>query len=390
MNILVVCQYYYPEPVRISDICETLVTLGHHVTVITGTPNYPMGNIYPGYEAGKLSDEVLNGVRIHRCPIVPRKTGVIYRFLNYISFPVSSKKYIRSLSGDYDVVFVNQLSPVMMARAGIWYKKKYNKRMILYCLDLWPESLCVGGIKKGSLIYKIFKNISQKIYRESDEILVTSRSFHIYLQDMFGIEDNKMNYLPQYAEDMFLDIKPKIQTEKFELVFAGNIGTAQNIDTILDAATILKDQNIMFHIVGDGVELERMKEKAHDLAHVLFYGRKPIEEMRQFYEMADAMLVTLTDDPVISLTLPGKVQSYMAAGKAIVGAVNGETPLILAESQGGYCGAAGDGEALAENILKLKDSGNAEKIGMGNRNYYLQTFSKEKFMDELLSTFAVA
>ncbi|MCD8324467.1 MAG: glycosyltransferase family 4 protein [Clostridiales bacterium] len=383
MNILVVCQHYYPEPLRITDICESLVEQGNSVTVVTATPNYPMGKIYAGYEKRQRADEILNGVKVHRCPVIPRKTGVFFRVLNYISFPVSSQKYINSLDAEYDVVFVNQLSPAMMAKAGIRYKKKHHKKMVLYCLDLWPESLCVGGIRKNSPVYKLFKRISGNIYRAADDILVTSRSFHKYLMDMFDIPEDRIAYLPQYAEDLFLNLDKKEQTNQFNLLFAGNIGAAQNLETIISAAALLRDRNVLFHIVGDGSELKNIKEKAAGLQNVKFYGRKPLEEMPEYYEMADAMLITLIDDPIISLTLPGKIQTYMAAGKAIVGAANGETALVLTESQGGYCGASGDGQALAENIRELMDSGKAEEIGKKNREYYLQTFSKTRFMEKL-------
>lgn len=383
MRILVICQYYYPEPFRITDICETLVLRGHDVTVVTGTPNYPMGEIYQGYENGKKADEVINGVKVHRCVIAPRKKGTLHRLKNYFSYPKKSKKYIKTLDGSFDVVFVNQLSPVMMAQAGIWYKKKHHKKLVLYCLDLWPESLCVGGVKKSSVIYKLFKIISKKIYKNADEILITSKTFRKYFKKMFKISDKKIHYLPQYAEAQFLGLKEKKQEEYFHLLFAGNIGTAQSVETIIDAAKLLVDEKVLFHIVGDGVELENLKKRANELSNVIFYGRKLLEEMPKYYEMADAMLVTLLDDPVISLTLPGKVQTYMAAGKPIVGAINGETAIVLKEAQGGFCGNAGNSKQLAENILKLMKSGKAIEIGRKNKEYYLKMFSKEKFIDEL-------
>lgn len=386
MKILVVCQYYHPEPFRIADICEELVRQGHEVLVVTGTPNYPMGEIYPGYENGQKMDEILNGVQIHRCITAPRKIGILNRLKNYFSYPMASKKYIKTLDDSFDVVFVNQLSPVMMAEAGIWYKRKHKKKLVLYCLDLWPESLCVGGIRKDSAIYKVFKSISKRVYQAADELLITSRMFRDYLKDMFGIVDGKISYLPQYAEAQFLNLKAKEQGEIFNLLFAGNIGTAQSVGTIVEAARILREEKIRFHVVGDGIELEDLQKQAEGLPNIVFYGRKPIEEMPKYYEMADAMLVTLTDDPIISLTLPGKVQTYMAAGKPIVGAINGETALVLSEAQGGYCGEAENAAQFADNIVKLMYSGNAEILGKKNSDYYKEKFSKEEFIAKLLES----
>ncbi len=380
MKILVICQYYYPEPFRITDICEELVNLGNEVTVVTGQPNYPMGELYEGYEKGKRVDEIINGVKVHRCRTLPRKMGSLNRLRNYFSYACSSKKYVKGLKEEFDIVFINQLSPVMMAEAGIAYKKKFGKKLVLYCLDLWPESLCVGGIKRGSLIYKIFDRISKRIYRAVDKILITSQSFRMYLVNQFTIANEKIAYLPQYAEMQFLDIKEKEPTDEFRLLFAGNIGAAQGVDTIVDAARILKEEKIIFDIVGEGTELARLQKQAKDLPNVIFHGRKPLEEMPKYYEAADAMLVTLTNDPIISRTLPGKVQTYMAAGRPIVGAINGETALILQESQGGYCCEAENGELFAANILNLRDSNDAVSIGQRNKEYYINNFSKSKFM----------
>lgn len=383
MKVLVICQYYYPEPFRISDVCEELVKRGHEVTVITGLPNYPMGEIYSGYEKGQKRDEIINGVKVHRCFTIGRKGGAIKRLLNYFSYAISSSLYVRRIQEEFNVVFINQLSPVMMASAGIAYKKKYGKKIILYCLDLWPESLCVGGIKKSSIVYKVFERISRRIYRSADEILIASQMFRQYLIKKFDIVNNKISYLPQYAEAQFLELKPKEPSETFNLMFAGNIGTAQSVGTVIKAAELLKDEKAVFHIVGDGIELEKLKKSAAGLPNVIFYGRKPLEEMPRYYEMADAMLVTLTDDPIISMTLPGKVQTYMAAGKPIIGAIDGETALVLNRVQGGYCGNAGDSNALAENVQELIKSEMIREIGNKNREYYLNVFSKKKFIKEL-------
>ena len=146
MKILVVCQYYYPEPFRLPDICSAMVQLGHDITVVTGTPNYPEGEIYPGYEKGARSDEIIDGVKVHRCPLIPRKQGVLYRFLNYYSFVFSARQYLLGLKEEFDVELVNQLSPVMMAQPALSWAKRHGKKCVLYCLDLWPESLLAGGI----------------------------------------------------------------------------------------------------------------------------------------------------------------------------------------------------------------------------------------------------
>ncbi|MCI1953010.1 MAG: glycosyltransferase family 4 protein [Clostridiales bacterium] len=390
MKILVVCQYYFPEPFRISDICEELVQRGHEVTVITGLPNYPMGKIYKGYEHREKRDEVINGVHIHRCYTIERKTGAIHRFLNYYSYAISSSHFAAKLKEDYDVVFVNQLSPVMMANAGIKYKKKHHKKLVLYCLDLWPESLVAGGIKRGSFIYKIFHHISEKIYKSADRILVTSHSFLKYFEAEFGIKDTE--YLPQYAESIFGPEQcAKKPNNTFDLMFAGNIGAAQSVKTIIEAANLTKDiPNLRWHIVGDGSELENVKQlaKQYDLSSVIFHGRQPLEKMPEYYAMADAMLVTMQKDPVLSLTLPGKVQTYMAAGKPIIGAIDGETANVIAASQCGLCGQSESSEELMNNVRTfIYENRKSCPFAHSARDYYLKHFSKSKYLDSLEDCF---
>lgn len=354
MKILVICQYYYPEPFRITDICEELVKRGHEVTVVTGAPNYPEGVIYKGYENDEHRDEIINGVQVYRCHIIPRKTGALYRFLNYYSYANSSTRFIKKLPDDFDVVFINQLSPVMMANAGIKYGKMHHKPVILYCLDLWPVSLVAGGIKRDSLIYHHYRKVSGRIYNAVDKILVTSRSFSDYFESEFRIDKDKIGYLPQYAEDIFSDIPQKEPGEICDLVFAGNIGKAQSVITIVKAAEILKDEPVHFHIVGSGIELDNLKAYVaeHGLTNITFYGRRPLEEMPKFYAMADAMLLTLEADPVMSMTLPGKLQSYMAAGKPVIAAIDGEARRVIEEAKCGFCGKAEDESAYAKSIME--------------------------------------
>lgn len=192
MKILVVCQYYFPEPFRITDICETLVNNGHDVTVLTGLPNYPEGYIHEDYRNGKRRKEVINGVKVIRSFELGRGRGNWRLFLNYISFTLSGSIKMMLIKEKFDVVLVNQLSPVMMAIPAIIYKKKYNKKILLYCLDLWPDSLTARGVKESSIIYKIFLKISKWVYKKADAILVTSGMFIDYFRRTIGISTEKI------------------------------------------------------------------------------------------------------------------------------------------------------------------------------------------------------
>ncbi len=417
MKILVVCQYYKPEPFRISDICEELVRRGHEVTVLTGVPNYPMGQIYEGYRHGEHRCETVEGVEVRRCFTIGRRHGALWRFLNYYSFAISSKRAAARSDfgpvsgGDFDVVLVNQLSPVMMAEAGIAYARKHGAPLLMYCLDLWPESLCAGGIAKGSAVYRLFHRISGRIYRACDRILMTSQGFEKYLTEEFGIAPERLGYLPQYAEELFSASAYCAGNEAsntLNLVFAGNVGAAQRVDLIVRAAAILETKlkgikdgknannendktfsniNVNWHIVGDGSELEACKRLTSDLGveSVIFHGRHPVEEMPKFYGMADAMLLTLDDDEVISYTLPGKIQSYMAAGKPVIASANGETPRTIKDAGCGLCAAAGSAEGLAKVAEMFVSLPEGERLEMGKNSaaYYNANYRREIFMDKL-------
>ncbi len=393
MKILVICQYYSPEPFRLNDVCEALAAEGHEVTVVTGTPNYPEGKIYPGYGKGRLTDETLNGVKVHRCPIVPRRTGGFFRILNYYSFPLTAKRYVRSEKcapedgKAFDVVFVNQLSPVMMARPAFAYRKKRGAPVVLYCLDLWPESVIAGGLSRNDAAFGFFMAESEKIYRQADSILVSSGMFAPYLTENFGIAPEKISYLPQYAEDMFGTAGKRSPGDVINLTFAGNIGAVQDVETIIGAAGLTRDLPVKYHIAGGGTDLERVKALAAEkgLENVTFYGRLPLSDMPELYGRSDAMLITMKGDPALCMTLPGKVQSYMAAGKPVIGAIDGETARVISEADCGFVSPAGDAAALAANIRSFASSDRKEELGRNARAYYEAHFGKQVFIKKLVS-----
>jgi glycosyltransferase involved in cell wall biosynthesis len=383
VKILVVCQYYYPEPFRISDICETLVQKGHDVTVLTGLPNYPEGRVLDEYRQGKKRNETLNGVKVIRNFEIGRGNGHLKLFLNYFSFALSASIQALIMKEEFDIVFVNQLSPVMMGIPAMVYKRKHHKVILLYCLDLWPDSLAAGGIKEGSVIYKLFFKISKWIYNAADMILVTSSMFKDYFERTLGMTTDNIKHLPQYAEDLFAQCMDVPRNDTLNFVFAGNIGDMQSVETIIRAANELREySNIAFHIVGDGSKSDECKQLVDSLglANVKFYGRRPVGDMPHFYGLADAMLITLKDNKTMSYTLPGKVQSYMAAGKPVIGSINGETSRVIEESGCGLCCAAEDYKGLANLILQFCNSDKKEQMAANAQRFYFENYSKERFM----------
>lgn len=388
MKILVVCQYYYPEPFRISDICESLAKRGHAVTVLTGLPNYPEGRVLQEYSHGRKRNEVRHGVNIIRCFEIGRGKNKFGLFLNYFSYAISATLKALFIKENFDVVFVNQLSPVMMGIPAIIYKKIHKKKILFYCLDLWPDSLAAGGVTENSIVYKAFYKISRWIYNSADVILVASNMFADYFRNTLKMNIANIEHLPQYAEDIFIQRKKNSikKSKEYNFVFAGNIGDMQSVETIVRAANELRAYtSIVFHIVGDGSHLAECKKLADRwrLENTNFYGRHPVDDMPKFYKMADAMLITLKDNQALSYTLPGKVQSYIAAGKPIIGAINGETRRIIDEADCGFSCEAEDYKSLATLILKFCHSDRKKQMEINAQEYYAKHYSKENFMDVL-------
>lgn len=389
MKILVVCQYYYPEPFRITDICEGLVERGHSVTVLTGLPNYPEGEVLKEYKKKQHRDEIRNGVRIIRCYEHGRGHNAVDMLWNYFSFALSGKRMVIKLEKDFDLVFINQLSPVMMAWPGIKYAKKNNKKTLLYCCDLWPASLSAGGIKRNSFVYKMFGRISKKIYNQVDSICVTSKGFASYLNQEHSVKADKISYLPQYCEELFSTVVDTPH-DGYNFVFAGNIGKMQSVKTIIMAASLLLDnKEITIHIVGDGRDLDSCKKLALEMktTNVVFHGRKPIEEMPKFYSLADAMLVTLAKDDLVSESLPGKVQSYMASGKPIIAAIDGETSRVIQESKCGFVCEAEDYINLARLISDFTKLNNTDEMKNCATKYFSKNFTKDAFFNKISNLF---
>lgn len=392
MRILATCQYGWPEPHPSLYPMEEMAKRGHYVHAITGTPNYPMGDIFKGYEHNRIKEEDHNGIHITHVPVIARRHDLMHRLLNYHSYPITAKRKLLSLKNDYDVVFANQSSPVMMVEPAIAYGKRWNKKVVMYCMDLWPASLCVGGVKRDSAIYKLYWKLSKKVYENVDVILVTSRLFKDYFISEFGIPENRIDYLPQYALLEFNDIPKMERKETTDFVFAGNVGAAQNIEVILRTAKIVETEKIedhgkriVFHIIGNGQALELLQNytKDNQITNVVFHGRKPSEEMPKYYAMADAMMVTMLPDPFISLTLPAKVQGYMAAGKPILASADGEIANVMRESSCGFCSRADDEHDFVQKIKSFIDIEDKTEMGIKARKYYMDNFSIDIVMDKL-------
>lgn len=398
MKILFVSQYFYPESFRGNDIVFDLVNKGHNVTVITGKPNYPLGFFYEGYKFWGIQRELVNGANVIRIPTIPRgKGGAIRLILNYFSFFLFSYYYSRFKSDkDFDIIFVQQLSPVTMAMPAIWaLKRNKNAKLYLWVLDLWPESVTsITGITDKYLI-SILDKLVKYIYSKSDFILISSKLFEKSIRQRSI--NKQILFFPNWAESIYeetvlkKDFELPILPSGFNIMFAGNIGEAQDFETILSAAILTKAENINWILLGDGRKLDwvRSQVKFHDLQNVVILGRYPIEAMPIFFREANVMLLTLKKSTVSNFTVPAKLQAYAASGKIILAAIDGEANIIINEHNIGLACASGDINSLSENAKILKNISEEQRIIMekNSKNLYFTSYSKKLLLDNLENIF---
>ncbi|MBP3390226.1 MAG: glycosyltransferase family 4 protein [Clostridia bacterium] len=392
MKILVVSQCFYPETFRINELCFNLVNEGHSVTVLTGYPNYPEGYIYPEYKDKKIKRETINGVDVIRVNMSERKTGSARLFLNYVTYALSAGFKTFSLDKDYDAVFVFQTSPVTQILPAWLYKVRCKKPIAVNCQDIWPDVVKVRGLKEGTLIFNMVKAASAWLYKRADIIVNTSPGFANYLNTVCGIEPSKMLCLPSFAEDFYLEFGNKsAEDNRLHLLFAGNIGQAQNLDTVVGAVAKLNEEKrkqLMIDILGDGSYLEELKGLVEQNALsdcFTFHGRKPATELRDYYELADGYLLTLEGNSPLSLTIPAKLQGYMGAGKPILAAINGGAADVIADADCGRRVPAGDAEGLAglmEEMLASND--HFASLGENGKIYFINNFTLDKYTKDLI------
>jgi glycosyltransferase involved in cell wall biosynthesis len=400
MHILIVTQYFWPENFKINDLALELRNKGHEVTILTGQPNYPEGKFFKGYSYSKPSFENWKGIDIIRLPTISRGMGSPIKLtLNYISFPFIGRiQWHNRLKGRvFDLIFICQLSPVFVALPAISIKKQLKLPLVMWVLDLWPESVFAASKVKPLFLEKPLRAIVRYIYHSCDLILISSQSFCKSVSS-FGIPDERIKYFPNWAEQMFLSNQfleynglPSFP-EGFIILFAGNIGEAQDIETIIKAAEKLRDYKyIKWIFLGDGRKRAWLQNeiKVRELSdQILWLGKYPSNIMPYFFSQASVMLASLKKNSAFELTVPAKLQTYMASRKPVISLLSGEGNQIVKKSNCGYFVPSGDSRLLSEAVLKMSTLSKKELAQLANNGYqyYLENFDKDMLMNKLEST----
>ncbi len=397
MRILVVTQYFWPENFRINDLCEGLKERGYEVVVLTGKPNYPIGKFYQGYSFYNKKVEFWNEIKIYRSSIIPRGKGSGFRlFINYLSFALFASIKLLFINEKFDKIFVFEPSPITVGIPAIIAKYKWQAKMYFWVQDLWPASISASGGIKNKYVIKLIDFITRYIYKNSTKILVQSNAFISYIRNQ-GIESNKIIYYPNSTENYYKQCDKDARIDEqlpkgIRLMFAGNIGESQSFDTLLETAVLLKKENIdiQWIILGDGRLKNYVSEQINILGlrdnfHLL--GIYPSTEMPKFFSCADALIVSLKKDPIFKLTIPSKIQSYLACGKPIITSLDGEGSKIISDANAGFVSESEDPNALKEAIKLFLSLSKNEQTILGNnaRKYFEKEFEREFLLNKLES-----
>lgn len=397
MKLLIVTQYFWPESFRVNDMTSGLREMGHEITVLTGMPNYPGGRLFPGYGWFKPGAEEHHGVRIIRVPQVTRgRSSGLRLAANYLSFALAACILGPLRCRDrFDVVLIYEPSPVTVGLPGLLMARLNKAPALLWIQDLWPDTLEAMGFGPRSLVYHLAALLSGFIHRRCDRLLVQSPGFGPRLQAR-GIPASRISWLPNWAESFYRPVAPDSCVDNplagipgFRVLFAGNIGSAQSFETIIDAAQRLREvPDLHWVILGDGLMRDRVAAETRRLGladrfHLL--GQRPAEEMPACFAHADILLVTLRADPVFSLTIPSKIQSYLACARPMVASLDGEGAAVVRESGAGPVCNAENGSALAEAVMSVYRLSPEQRMACGEkgRQYYEQHFERSLLLGRL-------
>ncbi len=397
MRVLIVTQYFWPEDFRVNDLAAELVRRGHEVTVLTGQPSYPDRERFAvDGRSRRPWTESWESVRVLRSPLLSRGRGQGWRLAgNFLSFAASASMVAALRVRRVDVVFVYEPSPITVGLPAMVVKRLTGAPIIFWVQDLWPETLAATGAVRSTAALALVRRLVRRIYRSCDRVLVESRSF-VESVVANGADPQRVSYLPNWAEDAYAPVEPlpdapqrALFPDGFTVLFAGNLGTAQSLDTLVEAADRLRDlPDVHWVVIGSG---RAQSELAADVARrgltdrVHLLGRHPVLDMPAFFALADVLLVTLRRTPIYALTIPSKLQSYLACGRPVVGALDGAGADVIAASTAGRTAPAEDAEGLADAVRELHALSAHERAEMGarGRTYFLEHFDRARLLGEV-------
>lgn len=382
MRLIVLTQWFDPEPsIKGLIFAKSLCTQGFEVEVVTGFPNYPGGKLYPGYKIKLIKREVIDGVQVTRLPLYPSHShSAFWRLINYASFSISAFLYCVFISKRSDIIYTYH--PPLTVGIAVILIRLFRRVPVVYDIqDMWPDTLRATGMVSNYRVLDIVGRICQMVYRSVDHIVVLSPGFRKLLVER-GVPERKIDVIYNWCDEALMsnptgDAPTEFSDpSSFSIVFAGNMGKAQALDAVLGAAEIvqIKAPNIRFVFIGGGVEVDNLKRMADEkgVRNVRFLQAVPMGELGAVLGKADVLLVHLRKDPLFTITIPSKTQAYMAAGKPLLMAVDGDAAQLVKDADCGVIAESENPESIADAAIKLYSISSSERNAMGDRGrkYY--------------------
>jgi colanic acid biosynthesis glycosyl transferase WcaI len=395
LRILILSQWFHPENnVRADVLAVALAARGHDVQVVTGFPNYPLGRIYEGYQQKLWTKEKWRGIQVLRFPLYPDHSSSFWRrSLTYLTFSLSSSLLSPFLVEPVDVIWVYH-PPITIGITALVLSFSRRAPFVFEIQDMWPEMVKTSGIVPSKRVLRALGALAGAIYRGAAALIVISDGFKRNLVDK-GVPAEKIRVVPNWGDETNYEIRERDERlgqehsldHHFNVMYAGNMGPAQDLFVLLDAAELLRDmERVQFVLIGDGLSLTGLTSQVESrgLRNVRFIGRQPAGRMPDFLAWGDVMLVQLADEELFKMTIPSKLLSYMGSGKPILCAVGGDADQVIIEASAGVTCRPGDAFELAEAIRRMveADAGKLEEMGMAGRRAFEERYSQRVLLDE--------
>ena len=394
-KILIVTECFYPEEFKINDVALSWKDKGYDVDVLTLTPTYPLGRVFPGYKNGFFRKDEYQGINIFRVHAVTGyRDSVIKKIFKYINFMIFGSITAIFIGRKYDYIFGFNLGSLTDMLPAVVIRKLYKKPTMFWVQDVWPDSVYAYGFKKTKILSALLDAFVKFMHHNITAIAISSKGFESKLEPYIK-KGLRFSYAPNWADDLDMDMDPIIlsTTQKVHFTFAGNVGKVQNLENIIGAFCLLSDEyqkRSKLNIIGDGSNLIFLKKLSNNNPNIIFHGKQIREDMAKFYKASDFLIVSLIDKPIFSVTVPAKIQTYIAAKKPILAIINGDEADIVNDNSLGVCADPSNMKLIKEAFEKCIDMPENEKYKfiINNTKLLETTFNKDSIINNLTSQLA--
>jgi len=391
-KILIVTECFYPEEFKINDVALSWKGKGYDVDVLTLAPTYPLGKVFLGYKNSFFRKDEYQGINIFRVHAVTGyRDSTVKKIFKYINFMIFGSIVAIFIGKRYDYVFGFNLGSLTDMLPAVVIHKLYKKPTMFWVQDVWPDSVYAYGFKKTKMLSTLLDAFVKFMYHNITAVAISSKGFESKLEPYIK-KSLKFNYAPNWADDLDMDMDPIVlsKTQKIHFTFAGNIGKVQNLENIINAFCLLSDgyqKKSQLNIIGDGSNLIFLKKLSNNNPNIIFHGKQMREDMAKFYKASDFLIVSLINEPIFSVTVPAKTQTYIAAKKPILAIINGDVADIVNDNSLGVCADPSNVELIKKAFEKCIDMPENEKSKfiINNTKLLETTLNKDSIINNLTS-----